>query len=181
MKTKHDVMLDQLNKYCNLGKNERIIVIDEKIIRKESMYRKPMWGAKNKDRVAKATLMHWEREIENYRHKIRGELTTEDVVSLKQSMEIYQRILDSITCGFNGYTRIEKTDILETLISNTKSELFEDIEFKKKGFIRERIHGWLYNQHVVTVIECEEFLTIKEIYIPYGGIVIQLPTDSLLK
>lgn len=180
--TKRDVMLNQLNKYCKLEENEKILVIDEKIIRKDSLYKKSFWGAKNKDRVAKATLMHWENEIENYRHKINREITADDVVLLKQSMEKYQRILDSITIGLCPYIAIEKTDILELLISDTESELFEDIEFKKKGYVKEKWGSWwLYNKHVVTVIECEEYFTVKEIYIPYGGTVIQLPTESLLK
>ena len=179
---KKDVLRNQLDKYCKLKENEKILVIDEKIFRKDSIYEKTFWGAKNKDRVAKAMLMHWQREIKNYRHKITREITADDVAELKQSMEKYQRILDSIIGGYCSYTAIEKTDILESLISDTKSQLFEDIEFKKKGWVRENIDSsWLHDKHVVTVIECEEYLTIKEIYIPYGGTLIQLPTESLLK
>jgi hypothetical protein len=174
---KHDVMLNQLSKYCKLGNNERIFVIDEKIIRKDSFYDKSFWGAKNRNRLAKAMLMHWQREIKNYRHKLERELTIDDILLLKKSMEQYHRIVDSVICGFACQPiQIMKTDILESLISDNKSELFEDIEFKKKGYVREnKDSAWLYDKHVVTVIECEEYFTIKEIYIPYSGIVIQLP------
>jgi hypothetical protein len=174
-----NVRINQLNKYCNLRENERVIIIDEKLIRKESLYKKSFWGCKNKNRVAKAMLMHWEREIDNYKYKIKREITTEDVVLLKQSMEAYQKIADSILCGFPTHTKIEKTDILEVLISDTESRFFEDIEFKKKGWIRDDkkfpFMSWLSDKHIVTIIECEKYLTIKEIYIPYNGIVIQLP------
>jgi hypothetical protein len=179
--TKKDVLRNQLDKYCKLKENEKILVIDEKIFRKDSIYEKSFWGAKNKDRVAKAMLMHWQREIENYRHKITREITADDVVELKQSMEKYQRILDSIIGGYCSYTAIEKTDILESLISDTKSELFEYIEFKKKGYVPEGNRDYvLHDKHVVTVIECEKYLTIKEIYIPYAGTLIQLPTNKFL-
>lgn len=181
MATKEDVMLNQLNKYCKLSENEKVIVIDEKIISKESLFYIPYssWGKKQEKRIAMARLMHWEKKIENYKRKINRELTVEDVKALQKSMESYQRITGNIEGGW-GYApvQIKKTDILEVLVSDTKSELFELIEFKKKGYIREKNPiGLLYNKHVVTVIECEEYLTIKEVYIPYSGIVIQLPTE----
>lgn len=178
METKKDVLLNQLNKYCKLKENERVIVIHEKIIRKDSFYRKSAWGAKNKSRIYKAMLMHWERYIGSYSRKLTRELTDKDVVLLKQSMESYQRIVGNIEGGWGSTPiQITKTDILEPLISDTENELFEYIEFKKKGYVREGDCNYtLHDKHVVTVIECEEYLTIKEVYIPYSGIVIQLPT-----
>ena len=178
MQTKKDVMLSQLNKYCRLSENERVIVIDEKIIRKDSIYRKSTWGAKNKSRIYKAMLMHWQKEIDNYIHRIKRKLTDEDVVLLKQSMESYQKIIGCIEAGWTfSPIQIKKTDILESLISDTQNELFEYIEFKKKGYVPEGKYDYvLHDKHVVTVIECEEYLTIKELYIPYSGLIIQLPT-----
>lgn len=180
MDIKQQIYNSQLSKYCRLKDNEKIFVIDEKIIRSEALYHKSWWGAKNKDRIAKATLMYWERAIRNFKHKLNRDITTEDVVELKIAMESYQDIVGRISGGWGlKITQIKKIDILEQLISETDNVLFEEIELKKRGFIRE-IYGEyiLAQEHVVTVVESDEYFTIKEIYIPYSGIVIQLPTEE---
>jgi hypothetical protein len=169
----------QLDKYCKLENNERIFIIDEKIFQKDSCYRTSLWGVKNKNRQLRFMLMKWEKQIQNYRHLLKRDITIEEIISLDKAMESYQNIMGCLARGWSkGSVQIEKIDILETLISDTDNSLFQDIEYKKKGYIRENIPiHLLYNKHVVTVIECEEYLAIKEIYIPYSGIVIQLPTE----
>ena len=122
-------------------------------------------------------LLNWEKQIRNYRYDNAIEITTEHTISLAKSLESYQSIMGCLSGGWGlSPIKIEKIDILEALISNTDARLFKDIEFKKKGYIREGITQYdLAQEHVVTIIECDEYFTIKEIYIPYSGIVIQLP------
>lgn len=177
--SKEKTYYNQLNKYCKLENNERIIVIDERILQESSVYNRSFWGARNKDRLAKAMLMHWERKIQNNKHRIGRDITTQDVISIKKAMESYQRIMGSISKGWGlDPVEIEKLDFLEELISIRDTSLFEHIEYKKKGYIKEKYCvSHLAECHVVTFIECDEYFTIKEIYIPYSGIVIQIPTE----
>jgi hypothetical protein len=169
---------NQLDKYSKLEANERIFIIDEKIFQKDSCNTINMWGVKNKNRAYKAMLIHWQSEIRNYRYRLKRDITIEDIISLAKSLESYQSIMGCLSGGWSlSPIRIEKIDILEALISNTDTDLFEAIEFKKKGYTRENSYGdyRLAQEHVVTIIECDKYFTIKEIYIPYSGIVIQLP------
>lgn len=169
---------NQLDKYSKLQENERIFIIDEKIFQKDSCYTNSMWGVKNKNRGYKVMLLKWEKQIRNYHYDNKIEVTTEHTISLAKALEQYQSIMGCLSGGWSlSPIQIEKIDILEALISNTDTNLFEDIEFKKKGYTREGSYGdyKLAHEHVVTIIECDEYFTIKEIYIPYSGIVIQLP------
>jgi hypothetical protein len=168
---------NQLEKYSNLQENERIFIIDEKIFQKDSCYTDSMWGVKNKNRGYKVMLLKWEKQIRNYHYGNKIEVTTEHTISLAKALEQYQSIMGCLSGGWAlSPIKIEKIDILEALISKTDSRLFQDLEFKKKGYIREGYNGYdLAQEHVVTIIECDEYFTIKEIYIPYSGIVIQLP------
>jgi hypothetical protein len=169
---------NQLEKYSKLEENERIFIIDEKIFQEDSVYYKYKFGHKSKDRLIKAMLIHWDNEIRNYKHRLKRDITIEDIISLNKAMESYQSIMGCLKGGWSlSPIQIEKIDILEALISNTDTNLFEAIEFKKKGYTREGSYGdyKLAQEHVVTIIECDEYFTIKEIYIPYSGIVIQLP------
>jgi hypothetical protein len=178
MEAKERIYQSQLSKYCKLASNEKIFVIDEAIIRESSSHSESMWGAKNKARLAKAWLLHWNKEIRNYNYKIKREITTDEIISLQKSIERYQSVAKCILGGWQLRPfEIEKIDILEDLISDVNNVLFEEIEFKKKGYIQEKYsqHN-LAQEHVVTVIESETHFTIKEIYIPYSGIIIQLPT-----
>jgi hypothetical protein len=177
--SKEKIYNNQLSKYCKLENNERIFVIDERILQESSVYNGSFWGARNKDRLAKAMLMHWEREIQNNKHRIGRDITTQDVISIKKAMESYQRIMGCISKGWGLQpVEIEKLDFLEELISIRDTSLFEHIEYKKKGYIKEKYcMSHIAECHVVTVIEGDEYFTIKEIYIPYSGIVIQIPTE----
>jgi hypothetical protein len=169
---------NQLEKYSNLQENERIFIIDEKIFQKDSCYTDSMWGVKNKNRGYKVMLLKWEKQIRNYHYDNKIEVTTEDTISLAKALKSYHSIMNCLSYGWAlSPIKIEKIDILEALISSTDDKLFEAIEFKKKGYIREKGYGeyTLAQEHVVTIIECDEYFTIKEIYIPYSGIVIQLP------
>jgi len=169
---------NQLDKYSKLEANERIFIIDEKIFREDSVYYKYKFGNKRKDRLIKAMLIHWQNEIRNYIHRLKRDITIEEAISLNKAMESYQSIMGCLKGGWAlSPIQIEKIDILEALISNTDTNLFEAIEFKKKGYTRENSYGdyRLAQEHVVTIIECDKYFTIKEIYIPYSGIVIQLP------
>jgi hypothetical protein len=168
---------NQLEKYSKLEENERIFIIDEKIFQEDSVYYKYKFGHKSKDRLIKAMLIHWNNEIRNYKHRLKRDITTEHTISLAKALEQYQSIMGCLSGGWAlSPIKIEKIDILEALISKTDSRLFQDLEFKKKGYIREGYNGYdLAQEHVVTIIECDEYFTIKEIYIPYSGIVIQLP------
>jgi hypothetical protein len=179
MDARQKIYNDQLSNYCNLKDNEKLFVIDEKIIRKDSVYRQSFWGCKNKNRLAKAMLMHWDREIRNYKHTLCREITIDDVSDLQDAIESYQGIIGKIISGWGfNTTKIKKIDILEDLISDAESSVFKDIVFKKQGYIKEKYDVYdLWDKHIVTVIESDTHFTIKEIYIPYSGVVIQLPIE----
>lgn len=176
---KAKIYYNQLDKYCRLENNERIFVIDEKIMNTDYTSIKTRFhNIQNKNKKSRAFLMSWERKIRNHHRLLGRDITKEETYSLYEAIKAYQSILGCIGAGwFLEAVRIKKIDILEALISNSES-LYEEIDHKKRGYIKEKIGTYnLAQEHVVTVIECEEYLTIKEIYIPYSGIVIQLPTE----
>lgn len=171
----------QLDKYSKLNDNERIFVVDKRLLSfdRGPQFRYTLEIKGNKDRIAKYLMLKWGQRMRGLQYTLKRDITTEDIFALDKALENYQYIFGLLTKGLsNRPLSIEKIDIMEGLISNRADELYEAIEFKKKGYIPENFyesHEYAHNSHVVTVIESDKYFTIKEIYCPYSGIIIQLP------
>lgn len=188
--------LNQLHKYTKLQQNERIIIVDEKMIKLNAEYFKvKSWNgtyqivneaARNyykiscEKRLLKLLKMNWERSIENNAFRTNS-LTLEDMALFRTALEKYTSIVNCILYGRGSEGFLIKTnDILEKLISISRPKFLKAIEYRKEGYVPvnvDAVLGELSTYHVVTIIDEGEYLRIKEIYIPYSGMVIQLPTE----
>lgn len=202
MEARQVEFLNQLHKYTKLQQNERVIIVDEKMIRLNAEYFKvKSWDGKyqilrenNFDygtttyhykitcekRLLKLLKMKWDRSIETNSFRANS-ITLQDMALFRTALEKYTSIVNCILDGRGSEGFLIKTnDILEKLISISRPKFLKAIEYRKEGYVPVNIGdvlGELSTYHVVTIIDEGEYLKIKEIYIPYSGIVIQLPNN----
>ena len=192
---KDDVFVSQLEKYAKLKEGERVVQMSEDLLKHEHI-RPSRFGflycntthvqrrIKCEDRRLKVIKLRWARALSNmyevqHRHPSTESLTLDDVSNLAKLYEHYRDVFHEMVKGGNSAViSFERSEVIENVLFSVDEKLTQAVEATKNGFIPKDVYhkrAVFFCHQLLILKEVEGKIVVKEIYMPYSGIVIQLP------